>query len=151
MDPQFFDGVAEACRGLTPAELGPVQVRSHRYGMKAWFGGAVPDKEHYEAQVVGAQHAPGASVLAVEVGFHAEHPKVEDNQAAVDLLLAAEPTWRRELGDQVVVGEFLGRGDRWRRASETWLDPNLDDDELVLDVALRLVDYFTAFEPLRRV
>jgi hypothetical protein len=150
VDPRFFDGVAEACRSLSPPELGPVQVRSHRYGTKAWFGGAAPTKEHYEAQVVGAQHVPGATVLAVEVGFHAEHPTVEDNQAAVDRLIASESAWRRQLGDQVVVGPFLGRADRWRRASETWLDPDLEDDELVLELALRMVDYFSAFEPLRR-
>jgi hypothetical protein len=149
VDPLLFDGVAEACRGMSPASLGPVHVRSHRYGVKAWFGSPTPIKEHYEAQVIGARYVPGATTLALEVGFHAEYPKAADNEVVIDRLLAAEPTWRAQLGDDVVVGEFLGR-DTWRRASETWADPNLDDDELVLDLAIRLVDYFTAIEPLRR-
>lgn len=150
MDPLLFDGVAEACRALTPADLGPLHVRSHRYGMKAWFGSAAPTKEHYEAQVVGARHVPGAEVLALEIGFHAEYPKEAENDVVIARLLATESTWRTELGDDVVLGVFLGR-DSWRRASETWLDPDLDDDELVLDLASRLVDYFTALEPALRL
>jgi hypothetical protein len=147
VDPLLFDGVAEACRGMTPATLGPLHVRSHRYGVKAWFGSPTPVKEHYEAQVIGAQHVPGATVLALEIGFHSEYPKVAENEAVIDRLRATESTWRKELGVDVVVGEFLGR-DSWRRVSETWADPNLDDEELVLDLAMRLVDYFTALEPL---
>ena len=149
MDPLLFDSVAEACRGMSPASLGPVHVRSHRYGVKAWFGSTTPIKEHYEAQVIGARYVPDATVLALEIGFHAEYPKPADNEVVIERLLASEPTWRAQLGDDVVVGEFLGR-DTWRRASETWADPNLDDDELALDLAMRLVDYFTAIEPLRR-
>ncbi len=135
---------------MTPAELGELHVRSHRYGVKAWFGSATPDKEHYEAQVVGAKHVPDASVLALEIGFHAEHPKTADNDAVIDRLLASEKKWRKSLGDDVVVGPFLGRADTWRRASETWPDPDLEDDEIVLELAMRLVDYITALEPPRR-
>lgn len=150
MELQLFEVVAEACRGLVPAELGEVHLRSHRYGMKAWFGTDEPSKEHYEAQVVGAKHVPEAKVLALELGFHTEHPKVADNDAVIARLVKGERSWRRTLGDDVVVGPFLGREDVWRRVSETWADPDLSDPDLVLDVALRLVDYFTALEPLRR-
>lgn len=150
MDPLLFDGVAEACRAMTPAELGQVHVRSHRYGVKAWFGSPTPTKEHYEAQVIGVHHVPGAEVLALEVGFHAEYPQPAENEVVIDRLLSSESIWRADLGDDVVVGEFLGR-DSWRRASETWPDPDLDDEELVLDLATRLVDYFTAIEPIRRL
>jgi len=150
VDPLLFDGVAEACRGMTPSELGPLHVRSHRYGMKAWFGAATPSKEHYEAQVVGARYVPGAEYLALEIGFHAEYSKETDNDSVITRLMSSEPTWRSQLGDDVVVGPFLGR-DTWRRASETWIDPDLDDDELVLDLASRLVDYFTALEPALRL
>lgn len=150
MDPLLFDGVAEACRAMTPAELGPVHVRAHRYGVKAWFGADTPTKEHYEAQVIGARYVPGAEVLALEIGFHAEYPKPAENEVVIDRLLASEAIWRAELGEDVVVGEFLGR-DSWRRASETWADPDLEDEQLVLDLAMRLVDYFTAIEPVRRI
>ena len=125
-------------------------MRSHRYGVKAWFGSPTPDKEHYEAQVVGARYVPGAKTLGVEIGFHAEHPKTADNDAVIERLLAAEKKWRKALGTDVVVGPFLGRADTWRRASETWADPNLDDDELVMELAARLVDYIIALEPPRR-
>jgi hypothetical protein len=147
----LFDEVAEATRSMTPAELGELHVRSHRYGVKAWFGSPTPDKEHYEAQVVGAKYVADATVLALEIGFHAEHPKPADNDAVIERLLASEKKWRRSLGDDVVVGPFLGRADTWRRASETWADPDLDDEEIVLELAMRLVDYITALEPPRRI
>ena len=150
MDLGVFEVVGEALRALVPAELGPVRQRSHRYGVKAWFGPERPTRLHYEAQVVGRRQVPEAQVLAVEVGFHAEHPKVEDNDAAVARLLGGERAWRRSLGPDVVVGPFLGRPEDWRRASETWLDPDLDDPELALELSTRLVDYVVAFEPLLR-
>ncbi len=150
MELLLFDAVAEACRTIVPADLGTLRVRSHRYGTKIWFATEQPGREHYEAQVVGAQHVSDATVLALEIGFHAEHPSVDDNDAVVAKLAGAERDWRAVLGDPVVVGPFLGRGDRWRRASETWPDPDLGDEELVLDIADRLVDYIVCFEPLLR-
>src|SRR5262245_46322893 len=142
MDPLLFGHVADAARTLVPAELGELHSRSHRYGTKVWFGSpdAAP-KEHYEAQVIGAKHVPGATVLGVEVGFHSEHPKVADNDAVLARLLATESRWRRRLGEEAEAGPFLGRADTWRRVSETWPDPDLDDEELVIELALRLVDY----------
>jgi hypothetical protein len=145
-----FEVVGEALRALVPAELGAVHQRSHRYGIKVWFGPAKPPRAHYEAQVVGARHVASATTLAIEVGFHAEHPKVEDNDELVARLLRRESAWRRALGAEVEAGPFLGRPDDWRRVSETWPDPDLGDPELAMEVATRLVDYVVAFEPLLR-
>jgi hypothetical protein len=150
MELGLFDVVGEALRAMAPPELGPVRQRSHRYGIKVWFGAEKPTRAHYEAQVVGAKHVPGAKVLAIEIGFHAEHPKVEDNDLLLERLTARERAWRKRLGPSVEVGPFLGRPDDWRRASETWPDPDLGDPELAMELATRLVDYVVAFEPLLR-
>ena len=91
----IFDEVGEALRGLAPPDLGEPHCRAHRYGVKVWFGPATPPKEHYEAQVVGRDADTRATVLAIEVGFHAEHPKVADNDAVIAHLLANEKRWRR--------------------------------------------------------
>ncbi len=146
---ELFEEVCEALRGLVPAELGTFRHKTHRYGTKIWFGPATPPKEHYEAQVVGARDVPEAEVLAVEIGFHSEHPRDADNQAVLDGLLASEKQWRKELGKEAVAGTFLGRADHWRRISETWSDPDLDDTELGTEMAMRLLDYIEALEPHR--
>jgi len=65
-------------------------------------------------------------------------------------LLAHEKRWRRGVGKEAQVGEFLGRRDNWRRVSETWPDPDLSDGELVIELATRMTDYITALEPVRR-
>jgi hypothetical protein len=148
-DVELFDEVAEVVRGLVPRELGAVRQRSHKYGVKVWFDTEKPTREHYEAQVIGKRYVPEANVLAIEVGFHAEHPKVAENDTVIAGLLQRESRWRKTLGKDPVVGEFLGR-DTWRRISETWPDPDLDDPELVLELGTRLTDYITAIEPLRR-
>ena len=145
-----FEVVGEALRALVPAELGPVHQRSHRYGVKVWFGADKPTRAHYEAQVVGARHVADAKVLAIEVGFHAEHPRLEDNDAVLARLLGREPAWRKVLGDAAEAGPFLGRPDDWRRVSETWPDPDLDDPDLAMELATRLVDYVVALEPVLR-
>jgi hypothetical protein len=146
----LFDEVGDALLGMTPPELGEVRVRAHRYGVKVWFDSATPGREHYEAQVIGPKHVPTAKVLALEVGFHSEYPKAAENDAVIARLLASEKRWRRVLGDDVVVGEFIGRGDVWRRVSETWPDPDLSDATLVIELAGRLTDYITVLEPARR-
>jgi hypothetical protein len=146
---ELFEEVAEVVRGLVPRELGTVRQRSHKYGVKVWFDTEKPTREHYEAQIVGKRYVPEANVLAIELGFHAEHPKVADNEATIAVLLERERTWRKTLGKEAVVGEFLGR-DSWRRISETWADPDLNDPELVLELGTRLTDYITVIEPLRR-
>jgi hypothetical protein len=146
----LFDEVGEALRGLVPADLGTPRLRAHRYGVKVWYGPAKPPKEHYEAQVIGAKHVEDATVLAIEVGFHAEHPKVEDNDRVIDRIVSQRRSWRRVLGRHAVVGPFLGRPDDWRRVSETWADPDLGDPDLPIELATRLTDYITVLEPARR-
>ncbi|HEY5888336.1 MAG TPA: hypothetical protein VIT24_11445 [Acidimicrobiales bacterium] len=146
---ELFEEVCEALRGLVPPELGTFRHKTHRYGTKIWFGPEAPPKEHYEAQVVGARDVPEAEVLAIEVGFHSEYPKDADNEVVLSELLAAESAWRPELGDEAVADVFLGRADNWRRISETWPDPDLEDPELGTELAMRLLDYIEALEPLR--
>jgi hypothetical protein len=145
----LFDEVADAVRGMVATRLGPVYSTHHRYGVKVWVGEPPPPREHYEAQVIGRQYAQEAASLAIEVGFHAEHPKETDNEAVIEKLLASERVWRRDLGNEVVVGSFLGRAEHWRRVSEVWPDPDLDDPELVFQLAGRLADYVTTLERLR--
>lgn len=146
---ELFEEVGEVVRGLVPRELGELRQRSHKYGVKVWFDTEKPTREHYEAQVIGKRYVPDAAVLAIELGFHAENSKVVDNEAVIATLLQRERKWRRTLGQEAVVGEFLGR-DTWRRISETWPDPDLGDPELVLELGTRLTDYICAIEPLRR-
>ena len=149
MEPNVFDEVADALSGLVPRPLGRLYYRARRFGIKVWFDDETPTREHYEAQVIGREFLPEASTVALEVGFHAEHPVEADNEAVVTHLLEAEPEWRAVIGDEAVAGVFLGRT-TWRRVSETWADPDLDDAELAFEVAARLTDYITALEPLRR-
>ena len=80
MELQLFDEVGEVLRGLVPADLGELHARHHRYGIKVWFDADKPTREHYEAQVIGAKHVPDATVLAIEVGFHAEHRDPAENE-----------------------------------------------------------------------
>lgn len=145
----MFDEVAQALRGLLPPELGPLQTKAHRYGIKVWFGPATATKEHYEAQVIGAKHVPEAEVLAIEVGFHTEHPDPAVNARTLTGLGAHEKRWRRGLGPSAVAGPFIDDRHGWGRLSETWPDPDLDDPDLALEVATRLTDYITTIEPLR--
>lgn len=145
----LFEEAAEVLRGLVPRPLGTVVCKARSYGLKVWFDAAQAPREHYEAQLVGAKHVAAAKVLAIEVGFHAEHPKAEENDAALRTLLGQEAKWRRALGKEAEAGTFLGR-DGWTRVSETWIDPDLSDPGLGLDIGTRLVDYIVALEPHRR-
>ena len=77
-------------------------------------------------------------------GFHTEYPNVDENEAVIAHLLANERRWRRTVGKEAKVGDFLGRADRWRRVSETWPDPDLGDGTLVIELATRLTDYISA-------
>ena len=145
-----FEVGAEALRTLLGTELGPWQVRSHRWGFKLWFGDDLQaPREHYEAQAVSRRHVPSARSFAVEVGFHAEHGDDARNDEVLDHLRAGGARWRRSIGGPVEDGPFLGR-QGWRRISETWLDPDLKDPDLPLALACRVVDYASALEPARR-
>ena len=150
MEPSLFDEVADALRNLAPTELGPIHHQARRYGIKVWFGTGQAPKEHYEAQVIGSAAVDDAKVLALEVGFHAEHPRADDNERIMSRLMKAERRWRPIIGSEAVAGAFLGRQEAWRRVSETWPDPDLSDGELAFEVAARLTDYVTALEPILR-
>ena len=113
-------------------------------------GGERPTREHYEAQLIAADGVDGAMVSALEIGFHAEHPDAEENDAAIARLMAGQDRWRERWASGAVVGAFLGRFPDWRRVLEAWPDPDLDDPDLPVQVALRLTDYIDALEPLRR-
>jgi len=147
---ELFYEVGDALRALVPPDLGRLQHRARRYGIKVWFDADAPPREHYEAQVISPRSVDGAKVLALEVGFHAEHPQVSTNDDVITHLLKRERRWRATLGKEAVVGPFLGRADTWRRISETWADPDLDDGELAMEIAARLTDYVSALEPARR-
>ena len=144
----MFDEVAQALRGLLPSELGTLQTKAHRYGIKVWFGPATATREHYEAQVIGAKHVPEASILAIEVGFHAEHRDPADNERTLAALSAQERRWRKSLGPTAVVAPFIDDRHGWQRLSEVWADPDLSDPDLAIEVATRLTDYITTLEPL---
>lgn len=151
----LFEQVADGLHALLPDELGEWHQRNHRWGLKLWFGpaGSKPVREHYEAQVVGARHVPGATSLALEVGFHAEHADPDANAAVLGRFTgtkAAAARWRKALGPDVVAGPFLGHDGGWLRLSETWADPDLSDPDLPLELAARLTDFAVALEPLRR-
>jgi len=149
MDLPLFDQVAEAVRSMTPPDLGPVRLRAHRRGVKVWFATEKPPREHYEAQLVPRRHIDQADGMALEIGFHTEHPDSERNAAVLADLIEREADWRQILGDEAEAGPFFG-ADNWRRVSEAWFDVDLDDPELGFEVASRLVDYLEAIEPLRR-
>lgn len=150
MEANVFDEAASILRSLLPVELGELRQKVRRYGMKVWFGPDRPPRDHYEAQVIGPDASPEAEVLALEVGFHAEHPDERESQAVLDRLLADEARWRGIVGAEATAGTFLGRATHWRRISETWPDPDLGAEDLPLEVATRLADYITALEPVRR-
>jgi hypothetical protein len=150
MEMGLFDEIGEAVRGLMPPDLGIVRFRAHRYGVKLWFDSEAAPREHYEAQVIGAKEVPDATVLAIEIGFHSEHSQAEENEATLEKLLRRERAWRKVLGEEAVAGPFLGRPDQWRRLSETWPDPDLSDEDLCMEVALRVTEYMGALEPVLR-
>jgi hypothetical protein len=149
VDSSLFEEVGDALRGMLPPDFGELRLRVRRYGIKVWFGPAEAPREHYEAQVIGADAVKEAKVLALEIGFHAEHSQVGDNKKVIAHLLEREDRWRPVVGDAAVVGPFLGRAKSWRRVSETWPDPDLGDPELAIELAAHLADYITALEPAR--
>ncbi len=146
MEVEFFEHVGEVVRGAVPRDLGPVRLSVHRNGVKVWFG-ETASKEHFEAQLIRADLVAEARVNALEIGFHAEHPKAADNDAVLLRLQAVADEWRPVLGDEAVAGPFLGPP-AWRRISELWLDPEPYDD-LAFEVGVRLVDYIKELEPRR--
>ena len=142
MERSFFHQVQDVFEGFVIDVGGALHSTAHPRGVKLWYDDAT--KEHYETQLI---RVDDGTVL--EVGFHSEHPKVGDNEAVLARLLADEPVWRRELGDEPDAGVFIGV-DRWRRISEIWQAPDPDDIDAAIEIAARLADYVTVLEPLRR-
>ena len=138
----FFHQVQDVFEGFVLDVSGALHAAAHQRGLKIWYDDAT--REHYEAQLVRL-----GDDVALEIGFHAEHPKVGENEALLARLLEEEQAWRRALGDEAVAGVFMG-ADRWRRISETWDAPDPDDVDAAIEVAARLADYVTVLEPLRR-
>jgi len=145
----IFEEVAELVRSMTPEELGEVRVRAHRRGAKVWFDTDAPTKEHYEAQLLSRRYVDGTEGMALEVGFHTEHKEPAKNIAVAERISAAEKKWRKELGKQPEVDVFFG-AENWRRVSETWIEPDLDDPEITFEIASRLVDYVSVIELVRK-
>ena len=145
VEQSFFHQVQDVFESFVIDVSGTLHSTAHPRGVKVWYDDAT--REHYEAQLI---RVDGNTVL--EVGFHAEHPKVEKNEAVLNRLLAHEHVWRAELGGEPGVGVFIGV-DRWRRISEIWEAPdldNIDDPDASIEIAARLADYVSLFEPLRR-
>ena len=142
MERSFFHQVQDVLESLVIDVDGELHSTAHQRGIKVWYDDST--REHYEAQLM---RIDGAVVL--EVGFHAEHPKVGENETVLARLLDEERVWRRELGEEPEAGAFIG-ADRWRRISEIWEAPDPDDIDAAIEVATRLADYVSVLEPLRR-
>ncbi len=121
---------------------GELRSFAHRRGLKVWFDEST--REHYEAQLVRVD-----GEIGLEIGFHSEYPKAPANDKVMTAFAAHEVAWRAELGEEPVVGPFLG-SDVWRRISEVWDPPDDDDVDAVIEVAARLADYVVTLEPFRR-
>ena len=147
MEPHLFDEIGDVVRGMAPGGLGDLQIRSHRRGIKVWFGPTKPPKLHYEAQLIPRRFVDDLDGVALEIGFHAELPDEAANQQTLDHLIKAKKAWAKELGKEAELGPFLGR-DSWRRLSEVWLDPELEDPEMAFEIGSRLVDYLDLIEPV---
>lgn len=141
-----FDEVAELVRAMSP---GDVHVRAHRRGVKVWFDTEAPTKEHYEAQMLSRRYVDGTEGMAIEIGFHTEHKEEPKNVAVIERVVKSEKKWRKELGKEPQVDTFYG-ADNWRRVSEAWIEPDLDDPEITFEIASRLVDYVSVIEPARQ-
>jgi hypothetical protein len=148
MELTAFDEVAELVRAMTPAEIGDVRVRSHRRGVKVWFNTEAPTKEHYEAQLLSRRYVDGIEGMALEIGFHSEHKEMARNVSVIDRIRTSEKSWRRELGKEPQMDVFYG-AENWRRVSESWIEPDLEDPEITFEIASRLVDYVSVIEPAR--
>ncbi len=142
MEPGFFEIVRNAFEGFVAGVDGQRNIYVHSRGMKVWFDDDT--REHYESQLIRVD-----GEVQMEIGFHAEHPKAPQNDAVLQRLLALEPAWRAELGDDAVAGDFIGRSG-WCRISEIWPAPDSEVIDEAIEAAARLADYVIVLEPLRR-
>jgi hypothetical protein len=142
VEPGFFEIVRDALEGFVAGVGGRRNSYVHSRGLKVWFDDDT--REHYESQLIRVD-----GEVQLEIGFHAEHPKAPQNDEVLRRLLAAEPVWRPQLGDDAVAGDFIGRAG-WRRISEVWLAPDSAVVDEAIEAAARLADYVIALEPVRR-
>ena len=149
MQLSLFDQVDDLLHALVPDELGRLESRTHRRGVKVWFDTDGAPREHYEAQLLARRHVDGTEGMALEIGWHAEYRDPAENEAAFEALLGKENQWRKKLGTEAEAAPFYGADD-WRRVSEAWIEPDLEDEELAFEIAGRLTDYMTSLEPHRR-
>jgi hypothetical protein len=141
---EFFEQVRDALLTVVAPEYSDFGGYAHGFGVKITYGTGDRTKEHYEAQLVrGAREGS----IELEIGFHAEHSKADRNDAVLARLAPHERAWRRRLGRDPVMGEFLGN-DRWRRVSETWDTFDFREPGVAIEVADRLAEYIEEFEPL---
>jgi hypothetical protein len=142
VEPGFFEIVRDAFEGFVAGVSGRRHIYVHSRGLKVWFDDDT--REHYESQLIRVD-----GEVQLEIGFHAEYPKAPLNDEVLRRLLAAEPVWRPELGDDAVAGDFIGRAS-WRRISEVWPAPDSAVVDEAIEAAARLADYVIALEPVRR-
>ena len=135
----FFDEAVDALVGFLPPRWRQFSSRVSSRNLKVWYAG--DGREHYELQLLSSKR--------LEIGFHAEHRDRARNEEVLARLLEQEPKWRAALGDDVVVGKFVGAGPRvpWRRASEVWDGVDVEGPETAIEAAERLSAYISAFEP----
>lgn len=143
MESGFFEVVRDAFEGFVAGVGGRRSSYVHNRGLKVWFDDS--SREHYESQLIRVD-----GEVQLEIGFHVEYPKATQNDEVLRRLLAVEPVWRPELGDEAVAGDFIGRPG-WRRISEVWPAPDSEVIDEAIEAAARLADYVIALEPVRRV
>jgi len=148
MDPDLFAQVGDIVHSLCGGALADMRMNNHRFGIKVWFGSVKPTRSHYEAQMLRRKKVDGKEGMCLEIGFHSEHPELEQNVAELDILLAAEKKWRKALGQEATAGEFFD-ADVWRRLSDVWFDPDLSEPDTAMEIAGRLSDYLLVLEPIR--
>ena len=147
-----FEQAGEVARMLLAADMGRVQFRAHRRGVKIWVGDGACPPEHYEAQLLARRHVDGTGGAVLEIGFHSERKKDPENDVVLAALVDAESSWRPSVGEEAEPGRFYGN-ESWTRVSELWMHPDLeqlfeDDDDLGFELGSRLADYVLAIEPL---
>ena len=138
----FFEMVRDAFEGFVAGVDGRLSVYVHSRGLKAWYGDDT--REHYESQLIRVD-----GEVQLEIGFHAEHPKPAQNDEVLKRMIASEATWRGELGDEAVAGDFIGRAG-WKRISEVWPAPDAEQVDEAIEAAARLADYVLVLEQIRR-
>ena len=137
VEPAFFEIVRDAFEGFVVGVGGRRNLYVHSRGLKVWFDDDT--REHYESPLIRVD-----GVVQIEIGFHAGIPKAPQNDEVLRRLLAVEPVWRPDLGDDAVAGEFVKGRAGWRRISEVWPAPDSEVVDEAIETAARLADYVQA-------